>query len=217
MRGKIELINISKSYGDKKIINNFSLQVNKGDSIVINGHSGCGKSTLLNMIGLIEPFDEGDLIINGYENIKPNSKTACKLLRNELGYLFQNFALIDNEKVKSNLNIALKYVNETKKQKEYLVQDALDYVGLQGFENRYVFELSGGEQQRVAIARIMLKPCSIILADEPTGSLDEDNRNKVMDLLLSLNKKGKTLIIVTHDNYIVKQCDRVINLRKMKS
>lgn len=206
----IELKNVVKTYGDKKVLDNFSLKVEEGEMLAIMGSSGKGKTTILNIIGLLETFDKGELIIDGENNIKVNSSKVVKMLRSKISYLFQNFALVDEESVLYNLNLALKYVKEPRKIKKKLIKDALTEVRLPGIENKKVFSLSGGEQQRVAVARIILKPSKIILADEPTGSLDEKNMQRILNLLKSLNKKGKTVIIVTHDKKVSEQCSRVI-------
>ncbi|MBU3221050.1 ABC transporter ATP-binding protein [Clostridium algidicarnis] len=208
----IELNNITKSYGDKTIFKDFSLKVEGGDFIALTGDSGCGKSTLLNIIGLLEEFDSGEIIIDGKTSPSPNSGVANKILREKISYLFQNFALVDEETVEYNLKLACKYVKANRQEKEFSISEALKHVGLKGYEKRKIYELSGGEQQRVAIARIMLKPSKIILADEPTGSLDEKNRDVVLNLLKTLNKEGKTLILVTHDKYVASQCDKIIQL-----
>lgn len=208
----IDLKDITKKFGEKTILNKFSLMVSEGEFIALTGTSGRGKSTLLNIIGLLENFDTGKLVIDGETNIIPNSSKATKLLREKISYLFQNFALVDDETVEYNLNLALKYTKGNKKEKLAKIREALAFVGLNDYEKRNIYELSGGEQQRVAIARIMLKPCKIILADEPTGSLDEKNRKIVLDLLKKLNEDGKTIIIVTHDQFVAGQCHRVVNL-----
>lgn len=208
----IEINNISKSYGQKNILKDISMKIEEGELVAITGESGKGKSTMLNIIGLLESIDNGQVIIDGQKNIKPNSFAASKLLRTKISYLFQNFALIDEETVINNLLIALKYAKDNKKEKLKKISEALKMVGLDGFEKRKVFELSGGEQQRVAIARIILKPSKIVLADEPTGSLDENNRDKVVDLLKTINKLGKTVVIVTHDKYVANECTKVIKL-----
>lgn len=208
----IELNNITKSYGDKTIFKDFSLKVEGGDFIALTGDSGCGKSTLLNIIGLLEEFDSGEIIIDGKTSPSLNSRVANKILREKISYLFQNFALVDEETVEYNLKLACKYVKANRHEKEFSISEALKHVGLKGYEKRKIYELSGGEQQRVAIARIMLKPSKIILADEPTGSLDEKNRDVVLNLLKTLNKEGKTLILVTHDKYVASQCDKIIHL-----
>ena len=208
----VELDNVTKSYGNKKVLNKLSIKVMEGEFVALRGPSGRGKSTVLNIIGLLEDFDDGRLTIDGDSNIRPNSSKAARVLRQKISYLFQNFALVDDETVEYNLDLALKYVPGSKREKHKKMQEALEVVGLKGYEKRKVYELSGGEQQRVSIARIILKPCKIILADEPTGSLDESNRNIVLDLLKKLNNEGKTIIIVTHDEYVSKQCQRAINL-----
>ena len=208
----IELNNITKQYGSKKLFDNFSLKINKNELVALTGPSGKGKTTILNMIGLLEKFDAGELLIDGQKNIKVNSSKATKILREKIGYLFQNYALVDDETVYYNLDLALKYVKNNRKEKNELIKKALSDVGLEGFEKRKIYELSGGEQQRIAIARIILKPCEIILADEPTGSLDEKNKDIVLDLLKKLNKKGKTIVLVTHDEFVANQCDRIINI-----
>ena len=208
----IELNKITKQYGSKKLFDNFSLKINKNELVALTGPSGKGKTTILNMIGLLEKFDAGELLIDGQKNIKVNSSKATKILREKIGYLFQNYALVDDETVYYNLDLALKYVKNNRKEKNELIKKALSDVGLEGFEKRKIYELSGGEQQRIAIARIILKPCEIILADEPTGSLDEKNKDIVLDLLKKLNKKGKTIVLVTHDEFVANQCDRIINI-----
>lgn len=208
----IELKEVTKKYGSRTILNKLDLVVNGGEYIAVMGISGSGKSTLLNIVGLLENFDDGEIIIDGDSNVSPNSSKANRILREKISYLFQNFALVDDETVQYNLNLALKYVKGTKKEKQKMMSDALERVGLKGFEKNKIYELSGGEQQRVALSRIMLKPSKIILADEPTGSLDEKNRDIILELLKELNNKRKTIILVTHDNYVANQCDRIIQL-----
>ena len=209
----IKLENVSKSYS-KSILKNISLEIKQGEFVAIVGESGKGKSTLLNIIGLLEKADSGKVFIDGECNIEPNSSKAAKVLRYKINYLFQNFALIDEKNVYKNLMLSLQYVKANKKRKIQMIDSVLSKVGLEGYGNRKVFELSGGEQQRVAIARCMLKPCKIVLADEPTGSLDINNRDRVLKLLNELNKEGKTIIIVTHDKEVAESCGRIINLYK---
>lgn len=205
----IELIDVSKKYGEKVIFDNYSLAIKAGEFVAIVGESGCGKSTLLNLIGLLERHDKGYICIDGNEGIRSNTIEATKLLRYKISYLFQNFALIDEETVFYNLKIALRYTKGNKRDK---IKKVLDIVGLSGYENKRIYQLSGGEQQRVALARVMIKPSKIILADEPTGSLDVGNRDLVMDMLKTFQKQGKTIVIVTHDMAVANQCDRIIKL-----
>lgn len=208
----VELANVTKSYGSKKIFSDFNLQVQPGEMVAITGSSGAGKSTLLNMIGLIEPFDSGKLVICGKSNIKPNTSKAAKVIRENISYLFQNFALVDNESVENNLDMALKYTDLSKVQKQKLIAKTLVDVGLPNYEKQKIFTLSGGEQQRVAIARVLVHPKALVLADEPTGSLDPNNRDIVLGFLSRLNQKGSTVIVVTHDPYVAGYCKRKISL-----
>lgn len=208
----IKLDKITKKYGVRTILDKFCLTVDEGEFIAVMGISGCGKSTLLNIIGLLEDFDEGDLVIDKEVNVNPGSTYANKMLREKISYLFQNFALVDDETVRYNLNLALRYVKGSRKDKQKILTDALRQVGLEGYEKRRIYELSGGEQQRVAMARIMIKPSKIILADEPTGSLDAKNRDIILEMLKTLNSQGKTILVVTHDGYVSEQCQRIVNL-----
>lgn len=212
MASIIKLKNINKSYKNKKVLRDFSLEVEDGEMVAIVGASGKGKSTLLNIIGLLDLPDSGDVIIDGNKNVKPNTSKANKILRSTISYLFQNFALVDNKSVLENLLIGVKYSKGSKKEKINNIKSVLEKVELSGYEDKKVYELSGGEQQRVAIARIMLKPSKIVLADEPTGSLDEKNRNLVVELITKINALGKTVIIVTHDKVVANACTRSINL-----
>lgn len=205
----IKLKNITKKYGAKVIFKDFSINIDEGEFVAIMGESGCGKSTLLNIMGLLESADKGEVYIDGESNIKPQSKKAIKIIRNKISYLFQNFALVDEDTVYNNLLLALKYVKGERKSK---INTALYSVGLAGYEKKRIYQLSGGEQQRVALARIILKPSKIILADEPTGSLDPANRDVIMNILRKIHQQGKTVIIVTHDPNVAEQCDRVIRI-----
>lgn len=202
---KISLEKVTKRYGEKIIFDTVSLSIQDNEMVAITGKSGSGKSTLLNMLGLLEPFGRGTLRINQYVDPPINSYTAMKLRRNVIGYLFQNFALADNLTVQQNLKLAMAYQKAPKKQET--IEEALAQVSLpQNIIHQKVYQLSGGEQQRVAIARLLLKPCDIILADEPTGSLDTENRDLIIELLHFLNKQGKTIIVVTHDPAVAISC-----------
>lgn len=207
-----ELTNIKKRFQNHTVLDDFSMQVKQGDFLAITGKSGSGKTTILNIIGLLEKQDKGNLQLFGYKNPSLQSKDGKEILRNKLSYLFQNYALVDNETVSQNLEISflsLKCSNEKKKE---LKVSALEKVGLKADLKQKVFSLSGGEQQRLAIARLLIKPCELILADEPTGSLDASNRNEILTLLQNLNQEGKTIIIVTHDDYIAANCNSVLKL-----
>ncbi len=208
----IELKNIDKAYGDNVIFKDFNLSVDEGDYLAITGKSGAGKSTLLNMMGLLETQDNGDVLICGKKNPELGTRDGVYLLRNKLGYLFQNYGLVENQTVEYNLKLALKFKKMNKEQNRKIISEVLDRVGLPGISKKKIFQLSGGEQQRIAIAKLMIKSPDIILADEPTGSLDAENRDKVMKLIDEMHKEGKTIVVVTHDEK-VKQCaEKNLNL-----
>lgn len=201
----IEIKNLCKKFGDKVIFNNFNVTIEDGEFVVFAGRSGCGKTTLLNIIGALEKPDSGSIVVNGLDiNNKKNQK---EYFRNVVGFLFQNFALVENKSVKENLELVQK-----KQRTDMSLQEALKTVGLEEKEEEMVYKLSGGEQQRVALARLMIKKCNIILADEPTGSLDTQNAQMVLETLKKMNKQGKTVILVTHDERIIASSERVIKL-----
>lgn len=201
----ISIKGLNKKYGEKSIFQDLNLEIQKGEFVIFSGHSGCGKTTLLNMIGALEPIDSGKIIVDGI-NIS-NKKTQLKYFQQKVGFLFQNFALIENKTVKQNLEIIKKKHRSNK-----TLETVLESVGLTDKIDKKVYTLSGGEQQRIALARLMLKKCDLILADEPTGSLDTENAKKVINILKELNNEGKTIILVTHDENIKKESSTVINI-----
>ncbi|MGI6365107.1 MAG: ATP-binding cassette domain-containing protein [Bacillota bacterium] len=211
--GIVKLDGICKSYGEQRVLTNFSYTFITGKITAITGPSGSGKSTLLNIIGLLERPDRGRVEIFNQSNINPATRRAMLLLRHKIGYLFQNFALIDNQTVKENLLVALAY---RKGDKNRMIAKALENVGLAGFEKKKVYQCSGGEQQRIAVARLLLKPCELVLADEPTGSLDEGNKRTIFSLLRLLQESGKTIIVVSHDPEVIDLCHEKISLEDYK-
>ena len=200
----IKINEICKKYDEKVLFQNYSLEIPDGSFVIIRGDSGSGKSTLLNMIGGIEYPDSGSIIVNGFDVSK---KKKQKYFSEVVGFLFQNFALLENKTVLENLNL-IKKTGRT----DISIDEALKKVGLEKEKNKKVYKLSGGEQQRVALARLMIKKCSVLLADEPTGSLDKKNSEIVMKILHDLNRQGKTIIVVTHDDDIIQKEDMVIYL-----
>ncbi len=211
----LEIKDLRKDYGLKGIFRNISMQIHEGEMIAITGPSGCGKSTLLNIIGLIEVYDEGQLYIFGEEAPRPNSRAANQFIRKHISYLYQNYALVEYLTVEENLRMALKYVQKSNYAKIDMMKLTLESVGLYDCLTMKICELSGGEQQRVAIARAILKPCDIILADEPTGSLDDKNRDSILAILKDINKQGKTILTVTHDAEVARNCSRLIRMGSM--
>lgn len=207
----IQLKNITKHYDTKTIFDHFNLTIEDNELVAIVGNSGSGKSTLLNIMGLLEEIENGKIIIN--HQLISNKKDALLLMRYDIGYMFQNNALVDDYTVKENLNIVLKYSRLNKKEKMNAIKQVLSTVGLEGYENRKVYSLSGGEAQRIAFCKLLLKKPKIVLCDEPTGSLDVTNTKMMMDLLLEYHhSSGATVVIVTHDLDIAKLCERVIHI-----
>lgn len=204
---------VRKQFGAHVIFEHLNLDVGAGEFVAITGESGSGKSTFLNLVSGIERADQGEIQVAGFDAGRMSGRAYTMFLRRELAFLFQNFALIEDQTVHDNLKIAQRYVQGSAAQKRESEAKALEYVGLGGFQKRMVYELSGGEQQRVAIARLLLKPCRLILADEPTGSLDRENAGVVMGMLKELQRQGKTLIMVTHDGGIMAYADRKLYLR----
>ena len=204
----VKLKNISKSYYQHNVFHDFNLEIDEGEFIIISGKSGSGKSTLCNIIGLLDKTDQGKVFIKDQEIEYKDSKIA-KLLSKNISYLFQNFALIDNKTVGYNLELVYPSKKERKNNRK-LIEEKLSEVGMEGTYDKYIYECSGGQQQRVAIARLLLKQGDIIICDEPTGSLDEENKMLVMNLICDLHKKGKTIIMVTHDKTLYSYAKRVI-------
>ncbi|TAA68562.1 ATP-binding cassette domain-containing protein [Streptococcus sp. LQJ-218] len=213
----ISVRQLSKYYGTKCVIENISFDISDREFVALIGPSGSGKSTLLNLIGLLETVDEGTITIDGEILPQVNSKKATHLRRNVLNYLFQSNALIPNESVGDNLMLALHYTNLTKEEKDKKIKTVLSKVHMESFLESRINELSGGEQQRIAIARAILKPGELILADEPTGSLDPQMAQTAFELLKLLRDEyGKTIILVTHNMDQAQQCDRIIDLERLK-
>ena len=211
----IELNNISKSYGNRKIIDNLSFFIEDKEIVAIVGKSGSGKSTILNMIGLLETYDGGDILLKEKRLPDLNSKEATLLRRNEINYLFQTNALISEKTVRENLLLAMEYIDIKDEEKFEKISEVLDRLDILDTIDQKANTVSGGEAQRVALARCILKPGDLILADEPTGSLDPKMRDKVFSLLLGLrNDYNKTILVVTHDMDIAKKCDRIIDINK---
>ena len=209
----IELQHIWKQFGSRIIFSDLNLNFQSGMVYALIGDSGCGKTTLLNMLAKLETFDKGEIFYKG------NSLTSIKneeFYRNELGYLFQNFGLLESQTIRENLELGLIGKKQNKKQeKERLLLQALQAVRLDYLSlNQKIYELSGGEAQRVALAKIILKDPPLILADEPTASLDPKNSKEIMEILLELRNANRTIIIATHNPSIWKMADQIIRLSK---
>ncbi|SDB92708.1 ABC transporter ATP-binding protein [Shouchella lonarensis] len=211
-----ELKHVTKRYGDATILDQVNLKIVEGEMVALTGESGSGKTTILNLIGLLERADEGEVLLFG--NARPSrfSRQVTKLLREKIAYSFQHYALIDNGTIDENLEIPLIYSKLSRKEKQKRKLEALKEVGVALPLKQKIYTLSGGEQQRVALARMFLKPCELILADEPTGSLDSDNRDDIMRIFKQLHERGKTIVIVTHDPEVARRCGRIIDLAELK-
>lgn len=210
----IEIKHLSKSFGEKSIFQNLCFSVKDGEFIGIKGKSGSGKSTLLNIMGLLENFDRGSIIIDG-EEVCPNATQKARHLRkNKISYLFQNFALIDDFTVYQNLEIGLSIQKE--KEKIVAIEQVLATLDLEVDINQKIFTLSGGEQQRIALARVILQNKPIVLADEPTASVDFENKEIILSVLDELCQSGKTIIFVSHDDYVLSKAHRIISLNQRK-
>ncbi|MEB8068244.1 ABC transporter ATP-binding protein [Mammaliicoccus fleurettii] len=209
----IQVKNLNKQFNGEYLFTEFNLSVNKGEMIAITGKSGSGKSTLLACMCGLEKFDKGKIEINKRNIANMKQKDKVLIYRNEIGYLFQNYVLISHETINYNLEIVLSYKKLSKAKKKELKLEALNKVGLDKSLDTKVYTLSGGEQQRVAIARLLLKEPLVIFADEPTGALDEVNKHIILKLLLEFKGKS-TIIIVTHDEEVMNYCDRNIQLSK---
>lgn len=201
----IQINHVKKTIGGHVIFDDLSMQIADQEFAVLTGPSGCGKTTLLHMIGGIEPVDSGDILVGDF-NVA-NGKNLMHYYRHEVGFLFQNFALVERKTVAENLGMIRKDARSS-----LSMVDALRRVGMEGKETQMVYSLSGGEQQRIALARLMMKQCSLILADEPTGSLDPNNAEQVMEILKSFSEMGKTVIMVTHAPNLIEPSMRHIAL-----
>jgi len=217
MESLIQLNNISKAFPQGKslhrVLDDVNLTVEDGESIAILGPSGSGKSTLLSLIGLLDDYNQGEYKLRG-QSVSDLSKRQKGILRNQhIGWIFQNFNLIANMTVLENVVQPMRY-NKNIANKDYQLRAAevLAQVGLADKLNMSPSQLSGGQQQRVAIARALVNKPQLILADEPTGNLDSATGQNIIELLLSLAEQGATVIIVTHDNNIAKQCSRQIRI-----
>ena len=193
-------------------LNGVNINVKDGEFVAIMGPSGCGKSTLLNILGLLDTPTEGKYWLGDEEvgHLKERERTAYR--KGRIGFVFQNFNLIDELTVEENIDLQLKYLGIGKAERKERVLDILRKVKLSHRAKHYPHQLSGGQQQRVAIARAVVGKPSIILADEPTGNLDSKNGMEVMQLLSELNEEGTTIVMVTHSTHDATYASRIINL-----
>ncbi len=205
----LELKNISKIYGDLHALDNVSLNIEKGEWIAIMGPSGSGKSTMMNIIGCLDKPSTGEVIFDGKDISKESRRRLTELHRDKIGLVFQQFHLINYLNAVENVMVA-QYYHSMPDEKEALA--ALERVGLKDRAKHLPSQLSGGEQQRVCIARALINSPELILADEPTGNLDEANENIVLGIFRQLHKEGTSLIVVTHDPEVGEEAQRIVRL-----
>ena len=195
-----------------KALNEVSLEIKKGEFVAIMGPSGCGKSTLLNILGTLDSSTSGKYFFDGKEIDKMSESQLTSFRKGNIGFVFQNFNLIDELTVYENVELPLVYLNGKKSERKKKVMEVLERMNIAHRAGHFPQQLSGGQQQRVAIARAVVTDCPLILADEPTGNLDSTNGLEVMELLSELNRQGTTVVIVTHSQRDAKYAHRVIHL-----
>lgn len=205
---EIKIDNISVVINGKHIFSNITDTINSGDIVALTGASGCGKTTLLNCLGLIQPIESGSILINQEDTSKWNDKDKTKFWHKYATFIYQDYGIIEDESVAYNITL------DKTKVKSRAVRDILEKVGLKDRGKEQAIVLSGGEKQRVGIARAIVKNASIIYADEPTASLDSENRQIVITLLKECASNGAIVILATHDDRLVKECSKVIDMSK---
>lgn len=215
--------NITKIYGSKKgnmtfkALDKFSIEIESGEFVGVMGPSGSGKTTLLNIMATIDNASSGELYINGVNPAKLNAKKTALFRRKELGFIFQDFNLLDSLSIKENIILPLVLSGSKVSEIERQVRDIAKLLNIEGILNKKPYEISGGQQQRTACARALIHKPSIILADEPTGNLDSKSSGDVMDTLKNLNeKKNATIMMVTHDPFSASFCKRIVFIKDGK-
>jgi len=213
----IKITDLVKIYRTEEVettaLNKLSLEVKAGEFVSIMGASGCGKSTLLNIIGLLDAPNDGSYLFDKIEVAKFNEKQRSGLRKANIGFVFQNFNLIDELTVFENVELPLIYNKVKSSERKERVNNILEKIGIAHRSKHYPLQLSGGQQQRVAVARALVTNPKLILADEPTGNLDSKSGNDVMELLTELHATGATIVMVTHSSYDAQFSSRVITLK----
>ncbi len=212
----IKLEKLSKVYRTDEIestaLNNVSFVIEKGEFVSVMGPSGCGKSTLLNILGMLDKPESGSYEFLGQEVSGLNEKGRSLVRKQNIGFVFQNFNLIDELTVFENIELPLIYNKISSSERKKRVNELIDKIGISHRASHFPQQLSGGQQQRVAVARALITKPPLILADEPTGNLDSSHGNEVMELLCNLNESGTTIVMVTHSSHDASYSQRIINL-----
>lgn len=213
----IEMADVSKAYGKEpylvKALKNVTFSVQEGEFVAILGPSGSGKTTLMNIIGLIDTLDMGIYKLDGVDIRKHTEDQFSEIRNKKIGFVFQKFNLIGKFTALHNVALPLLFRGESIHDARKKATEILEKLGLGDRINHRPNELSGGQQQRVAIARALVGDASIILADEPTGNLDSNTGSEIIDLLVDLNKQGKTIVLITHDQYVAEKANRIISVK----
>lgn len=212
----IKIVNLTKTFRTDEVetlaLRGISLNIEKGEFVGIMGPSGCGKSTLLNILGLLDNPSEGKYMLNGVDvtNLKEKDRTMFR--KGKIGFVFQNFNLIDELNIEENVELPLRYLNVGARERKERVETALKRMNIQHRAKHFPQQLSGGQQQRAAIARAIVARPELILADEPTGNLDSVNGKEVMKLLTELNQEGATIVMVTHSQHDAAYTHHIIDI-----
>lgn len=212
----LKMIDLVKTYhlGGEKLValNKVSLTINKGEFVSVLGPSGSGKTTLMNIIGCLDTLTSGDYNLAGQKAANLNEKELARIRNKEIGFIFQSFQLLPRLSALQNVELPLIYAGVPAAERQRKAKELLDMVGLGDKLTNLPTQLSGGQQQRVAIARSIVTEPSILLADEPTGALDQKTGEKIMKLFKELNNEGRTIVMITHDNHIASYGSRVLNI-----
>ena len=212
----IQTNKLTKQYISEKVettaIRNINLSIEKGEFVAIMGPSGCGKSTLLNLLGLIDRPSSGSFSVNGFEADSLSENKMTRIRRGHMGFIFQNFNLVDELNVSENVELPLIFMGIKRRERKERVAEILDHLKLGHRGRHYPQQLSGGQQQRVAFARAIVNRPQLILADEPTGNLDSKNGSMILDLLTEHNRNGATVVMVTHSKKDASYAHRIIEL-----
>ena len=212
----IEMKNVTKIYSNGEYetlaLKDISLSIKKGEFVAIMGKSGSGKSTLLNIIGCMDELTNGEYLFDDIIVNNLNRKKLDKFRKDNINFVFQNFALMNQYSVYENVEVPLLARNIKKSERKVLIEEVLKKLGILEQKDKLPVHISGGQQQRTAIARAIIAKNQLLVADEPTGALDEKNSEEILKILKALNKEGLTIVIVTHDRKVAEQANRIIEL-----